>query len=284
MDNINEQMTSDTMDAELESAWGDESDGWEESAEAEVNQPTQQQEGTPAPETNGDQTAANQQQEALENQQAPTMIPYKYMGEQKQMAASEAAPYIQKGMHYDTVVAERDQLRQFRDQNQAAVDFLTRHAQSQGMSVEQYLQQVQKQELMRRGMSEPEATRELDYQQRKAALDAQQKQIDARVLQENSAQAQAKAKQDAFKQEITSFMKAYPGVKATDVPKEVWAQMQQGVPLVSAYAMHENARLQAELAAERQNKANAQRTPGSMSGNRGQEMDEIDRYWAEDDD
>ena len=52
---------------------------------------------------------------------------------------------------------------------------------------------------------------------------------------------------------------------------------------LTAYAIFAPDRFSAELAAERQNKANLAKTPGSLSGNSVTEADEIDRIWAEDD-
>lgn len=283
MDENNNTLAPDTMEVEMESAWDNDNDSWESDAEPEVNQQTEQQEAAPAPETTGDQTATNQTQQALENQQEPYMIPYEFMGEKKQLAASEAAPYIQKGMHYDAVRQERDQLRQYREQNAAAVEFLNRHAQSQGLSVQQYLQQMQKQELLRTGMSDAQAEREIQFQQEKAQVEAQKRAIDAFQQTRNSAQMEQQKKQEAFKQSVADFKKAYPDKKPEEIPKEVWAKVGQGVPLLSAYTMHENAQLKAQLAAEQQNKANQKRSPGGLGGNLGAELDEMDRIWDEDD-
>ena len=58
--------------------------------------------------------------------------------------------------------------------------------------------------------------------------------------------------------------------------------MRGGDTLTNAYTRWENKRLQAELAAERQNKANRDKTPGSLGGatavdNAGL----ISKYWDE---
>lgn len=283
MDENNNTLAPDTMEVEMESAWDNENDSWESEAEPEVNQQTEQREAAPAPETTGDQTATNQTQQALENQQEPYMIPYEFMGEKKQLAASEAAPYIQKGMHYDAVRQERDQLRQYREQNAAAVDFLTRHAMSQGMTVNQYLEQMQKQELMRRGLSDVQADQQIQFQKEKAQVEADKRAIEAFRQTQNSAQQAQQKKQADFRQGVSDLLKAYPDLKPEAIPKEVWAKVGQGVPLLNAYTMHENAQLKAQLAAAQQNKANQQRSPGGLGGNAAAELDEMDRLWNEDD-
>ena len=92
-----------------------------------------------------------------------------------------------------------------------------------------------------------------------------------------------RAREKARAQEMERFLNTYPEVKADDIPREVWQQTAAGVPLVTAYAMHENRQLKMLLAAERQDRLNRQRTPGSLGANSGNELDELDRMWNEED-
>lgn len=287
---VNEQMTSEAMDTELNNAWSEDGDDWAEPVQAEANQPTQQEEVTPAPETGGDQTAANQPEQAPGNQREPYMITYEYMGERKQMDAAEAAPFIQKGMHYDQVRQERDQLRQYRNEADPALELVKSYAKQNGMDVGTYLDWCRKQDFVRQGMTERDAQTRLSMEKERAELDARQAAITAQEQAQTSAQAQAAKRQERIKADVAAFARAYPGVDPKDISQEVWAAVQQGESLTNAYAMHENKRLQAELEAkqheldaERLNKANQAKTPGSLGGNVAAELDEIDRLWAEDD-
>ena len=92
-----------------------------------------------------------------------------------------------------------------------------------------------------------------------------------------------RAREQAQAREMERFLAAYPQVNADDIPREVWQQAAAGVPLLTAYAMHENRQLKMLLAAERQDRLNRQRTPGSLGANSGGELDELDRMWAEED-
>lgn len=92
-----------------------------------------------------------------------------------------------------------------------------------------------------------------------------------------------RAKANAQKQDMERFLHTYPTVKAEEIPREVWGQVARGVPLVSAYAMHENQQMKIQLNAQRQNQINRVRTPGGLGHNIGGELDELDRMWAEDD-
>lgn len=282
MEENNTTMTPDTMDIEMNSAWDNDDDSWE-SAEEPADQPEQQQEVTTAPKNNEGQPAADQPQEGDADQQTPVLYTLKNREETRQVTLEEMRTMAQKGWDYDKVKTENDQLRQYREQNAAAVEFLNRHAQSQGLSVQQYLQQMQKQELLRTGMSDAQAEREIQFQREKAQVEAQKRAIDAFQQTRNSAQMEQQKKQEAFKQSVADFKKAYPDKKPEEIPKEVWAKVGQGVPLLSAYTMHENAQLKAQLAAEQQNKANQKRSPGGLGGNLGAELDEMDRIWDEDD-
>lgn len=92
-----------------------------------------------------------------------------------------------------------------------------------------------------------------------------------------------RAKENARVQGIERFNEAYPGVNPDTIPHEVWTQVSRGIPLDTAYAMHENQQLRAQLAAQEQMRMNRQRSPGRLGGNSGLELDEMDRLWSEDD-
>jgi hypothetical protein len=96
-------------------------------------------------------------------------------------------------------------------------------------------------------------------------------------------QVQAKQEERRQRADMERFLQAYPDVQAESIPIEVWRQVAQGESLVSAYALHENRQLRAQLAAQQQDRANRLRTPGSLGGNVSAELDEIDRLWGEDD-
>ena len=272
-------------DAALDSAWADEGSGWEAADEAQIPE-ADQPEGGQQP---ADQPAATEtdtdpaQQEAAAPADQPELFDIMYRGQKEQLTREQMITMAQKGRDYDTVRAERDQLRQYRSEADPALELVKGYAQRNGMTVPEYLDYCRTQELMRGGMDEGAATQTLQFEKRKAELDAQQAQIDAQQAQQNSALQKARQQQEERRRDMDAFLKAYPGVKAESIPKEVWAKVAGGDSLVNAYTMHENQRLQAELAAERQNKENRQRTPGSLGANSGAEMDEIDRLWADDD-
>lgn len=180
--------------------------------------------------------------------------------ETRQVTRDQVIAMAQKGWDYDTVRAERDQLRQYRKENDSTLEMVRLSAQGKGMTVPEYLDHCRRQDLEQgRAQTGPGA----GPGQGNALIQ--------------------RFRQNARMQDMRRFLDAYPGVKAESIPQEVWAQVARGVSLVSAYAQHENQRLRAELAAERQDRANRARTPGGLGANSGGELDEIDRLWGEDD-
>lgn len=232
MDEMNETM-NETMDAVLESAWEDDS------------APAAQEE------TDGDPGKA-EGREGRDDE----LFTLKNRDEKRQVTRDELVAMAQKGWDYDTVRAERDQLRQYRQETGPTMELLQAEAQRSGMTVPAYLDHCRQQDLARSAPGTPAP------------------QSDALIQ---------RIRQNARRQDMERFVRTYPTVKADSIPKEVWGQVARGVPLVSAYAMHENQQLKVQLAAERQNKANRQRTPGALGANSGVELDELDRMWAEED-
>ncbi len=92
-----------------------------------------------------------------------------------------------------------------------------------------------------------------------------------------------RVKANARAQDMQRFLSTYPTVKAEEIPGEVWTQVAGGVPLVSAYAMHENRQLKLALAEQAQQARNRARTPGGLGNRFGAEFDELDRLWGEED-
>lgn len=205
-----------------------------------------------------DSTPSAQEEPAQEAQSESSeeLFTLKNRDEKRQVTRDELIAMAQKGWDYDTVRAERDQLRQYRQEANPTLEMVRLSAQQKGMTVPQYLDHCRRQDLA---------------QTRPAPAGGQSSALIQRF------------KQNARRQDMERFLNAYPGVNAESIPKEVWGRVARGVPLVSAYAMHENQQLKVQLAAERQNRVNRARTPGTLGANSGGELDELDRMWAEDD-
>ncbi len=269
---MNENM--EVMDSAIDSEWD------EPAAEPEtpgVEAPADQQELPQA------QAAQDPPQQEQPKADPPELFTLKNRDETRQVTREELVAMAQKGWDYDNVRQERDQLRQYRQEADPALALVKAYAERSGMDVAAYLDFCRKQELMAGGMTEEAAKEKVSMEKERAAIDAQRAELRAQQEQRDAAARQQQERARARRKDIEAFFTAYPGVDPKAIPQEVWGAVQKGDTLTNAYTMYENRRLSAELAAERQNKANQAKAPGSLGGNSVTEADEIDRLWAEDD-
>lgn len=186
-------------------------------------------------------------------------------GEGKDTTAAEnPAPVKQEELQgLIQMRGERDRLRQYEQETRPVMEMLTGFAQRSGMSLEQYLELCRTQALVQEGYTQEGA---------QARMEAERQQ---RQAQEQERQRQAQARQNEFGR----FLTAFPDVQPDSIPTEVWQRVHEGEGLTAAYAMYRNRQLEAELAAERQNKANSSKAVGSMATAGEGVMDELFDGW-----
>lgn len=264
------------METAIDSEWNE---GAQTAAPAQEPVETTQEE---RPADQPEQTDGQQEQQTGADQRQE-LFTLKNRDQTRQVTREELVAMAQKGWDYDTVRAERDQLRQYRDEADPALELVKGYAQRNNMSVAEYLDFCRKQELMAGGMTEQAAAETLGMEKQRAELDRRQAELDAYQAQQNSIAERARAQAENRRRDIESFFAAYPGVSPESIPNEVWAAVRNGEDLTGAYTRYENRRLTAELEAERQNKRNQASAPGSLGGTSATELDEIDRLWAMDD-
>ena len=276
---MNETNETPILDDDLDAAWADETP----ETPAPQTPPAKPAED-PAP---AEPPAPEQPPQTPETPPAdqPELFTLKNRDEVRQFTKDEVVAMAQKGWDYDTVRQERDQLRQYRQEADPALLMVKGYAQRSGLTVEQYLDVVRRQELLSQGVNEQTANAQISLEKQQAALEARTRADQEAQRQQEAAQKQAQEQQAARKRDMAAFLESHPGVKGADIPGEVWAQVAAGKSLTAAYAEHENRQLKAELAAERQNKANAQRSPGSLTNPQGEDIrSEIDKIWYSNDD
>lgn len=267
--------TMETMQADVESSW----DGADEPLDEGSESPEADQ---PKDETN--QETSGGQKEPGSEQQAdqPELFTIKNRDETRQVTREQLVAMAQKGWDYDTVRAERDQLRQYRQDADPALELVKSYAQRNGMSVSDYLDFCRKQELIATGLTEQDAATKLSMEKEQAELARQRAEIQAFRNQQNSVLQRAQQAQQARQRDIEAFYRAYPKVDPKSIPQEVWAAVRGGDTLTNAYTMYENRRLQTELEAERQNKANRAKSPGSLGGESADDNASlISKFWDE---
>lgn len=276
---MNETNETPILDDDLDAAWAD------ETPEAQEPEPPQAHPAPEAPQAAEPPAAPEEQEEKPAEADQPELFTLKNRDETRQVTREELVSMAQKGWDYDTVCQERDQLRQYREEADPALLMVRGYAERSGMTVEQYLDLCRRQELLSQGVNEQTADAQIRLEKQQTILEAQTRAAqEARQRQEAEAQ-KAQEAQAARRKDMEDFMAAHPGVKGADIPNEVWAQVAAGKSMTTAYTEYENKQLKAELAAERQNKANAQRSPGSLTNPQGEDTrSELDKIWYSDDD
>lgn len=171
----------------------------------------------------------------------------KHLDKVHSVGKEEMVKLAQQGLDYERVRAERDRLRGYRSETGPLLEQMQADARRLGMTPEQYL------ELCRGGNGEsgraPEGGRPELRQARQQG-------------------------------DMRSFLLRYPEVTPEEIPPQVWAAVRRGEGLTEAYTLYRSSRLEADLAAERQNRSNERRSTGSLvSGDDGLHQSELDRWW-----
>lgn len=248
---LNEEQTVEaetTADAEMDAAWetADQPSaamppyGWSVPP-AGADQPSEQEYAEQEP----DEVEAAPDQAAVQDREE---LELKYMGETRRVAREEAVALAQKGMDYDRIRLERDELREYRGAALPALELVERLARQSGMSTDAYLDYCQ-QEM-------PDAQQGGDWRE--------------------------STRKDARKRDMRDFISDFPDVKPESIPTEVWSAVAGGRSLTTAYSAHRIRELEAALGAREQQGRNRERAMGSMlesaSGDGG---DLISKWWRE---
>ena len=220
-----------------------------------------------APAPNTTEQGASEGAEDVKNTPQETVWNIRHMGEQRQMRASDITPeLLQKGLDYDRVRGKYDEAK-------PVIEMLGQFAKEANMSLADYTKYLRAETKRASGMSEADAKRAVELEDREAAVSAFEAQQRASEQEKSSTQARVKA-------DLAEFSKAFPDVyqKARSDPKaipdEVWKAVNGGeMTLTTAYSRYAvaqaNAKAQAaeqSAAAAQKNGKNAARSTGSMQG------------------
>lgn len=209
--------------------------------------------------------AAEAGAEAKPTEQAEPSWELKYMGEARTMKASEVTPeLLQKALDYDRVRGKYDEAK-------PVMDMFTQFAKQANMSVPDYVAYIRRETKMNGGMSEDEARRAVELEDREAAVAAKEAEQKEEAAAKSQAQAKIQADLAEFKRNFPDvYEKAMKDPKA--IPEAVWADVNSGkLSLTGAYSrwavQQANAAKQAAEAAakiDQKNSENAARSTGSM--------------------
>ena len=279
---VQEEQNADQQDAFLD-GWGDEQTAQDapETSETAEGEDTAEEETEPASETEGAQSApdggaaetaaeagAEAQTETTEQKaDAPEKTwTLRHMDETKNVGEAEMVTLAQKGMDYDRIRAKYDE-------SKPAMEILSIFAKQKGVSVADYVSFLRTEAKKADGLSEAEARRSIELEDREAAVTAREAEQAAERQAAEQANAAASAAAQRRKADIDEFAREYPDVARNPdaIPKEVWDAVAAGSSLTVAYAKYtaKQAREEAERTrsaaqAAQQNVKNAARSTGSM--------------------
>ena len=279
---VQEEQSVDQQDAFLD-GWGDEQTAQDapETSETAEGEETAEEETETASETEGAQSApdggaaetaaeagAEAQTETTEQKaDAPEKTwTLRHMDETKNVGEAEMVTLAQKGMDYDRIRAKYDE-------SKPAMEILSIFAKQKGVSVADYVSFLRTEAKKADGLSEAEARRSIELEDREAAVTAREAEQAAERQAAEQANAAANAAAQRRKADIDEFAREYPDVARNPdaIPKEVWDAVAAGSSLTVAYAKYtaKQAREEAERTrsaaqAAQQNIKNAARSTGSM--------------------
>ena len=279
---VQEEQNADQQDAFLD-GWGDEQTAQDapETSETAEGEDTTEEETETASETEGAQSApdggaaetaaeagAEAQTETTEQKaDAPEKTwTLRHMDETKNVGEAEMVTLAQKGMDYDRIRAKYDE-------SKPAMEILSIFAKQKGVSVADYVSFLRTEAKKADGLSEAEARRSIELEDREAAVTAREAEQAAERQAAEQANAAASAAAQRRKADIDEFAREYPDVARNPdaIPKEVWDAVAAGSSLTVAYAKYtaKQAREEAERTrsaaqAAQQNIKNAARSTGSM--------------------
>lgn len=276
-------MEENTNTMELEQTSDGFMEGWdEEPVTAEADQPEAVAEEVHQPETeepaDGSAAAAEDPTEgrlaadvqesapAAPAADAPKVWNLRYMDEVRQVGEADMVTLAQKGLDYDRI-------RTRYDESKPVMELVGGFAQRSGMSIPDYVAHIRTQAKLAQGLSEPEARREVELEDREAVVAAAEAQRMAQERVQQSAAAAQQRENERRMADIRRFQEKYPDVARDpqSIPQEVWESVRRGLSLVESYqdwrlSQAEVARAEAEqkAASRAQNQSNAERATGSM--------------------
>lgn len=190
----------------------------------------------------------------------------KYNGESVKVdSIDDLITNFQKGLNYDKKNEQYEAL-----QNSKVEQYVSKKAKELGLTVDEYIEQVEEYEKEQEKAREEERLEEMinngvpeDVAREVIATSQLRKQLQAKEneLKEREEAQNAKHKEE---QEYADFIAAFPDVKAEDIPKEVYEAAQHS-NLTAAYKDWLIKDLQTKLSIQQTNSKNAKSSIGSVT-------------------
>lgn len=172
---------------------------------------------------------------------------------------------FQKGLNYDKL---QDKLNAI--QNSKAETYISRKAKELGMTVDEYMDQVEAYEKQQEEDKKEARFQEMidngipeDIAKEVIATSELRKELETMKAEQKAKEAEAEEKANKNK-EYEDFLKAYPNVNVDEIPKEVFEKAQDS-SLKEAYTEWRLAQLEKQLSIKNTNEKNKQSSMGSIT-------------------
>lgn len=265
--------TSEELDA-FDEEWADEEPNDDDfdlsdDNDTEDNEPAEdaqpEEEVTDEESTEPESETEEQGEETEERNQ---LFEINYLGNKEQLTLEQMTELAQKGRDYDHVRQERDNLK---SETGRQLAFLKKLADKSGVSVDEQIDLTEAMWLV-----DEEAEKGNTITETEALLRVQRGRKD-QPAEETPAEPE-------YHPEVAKFLKAFPEVKAEDIPQEVWDRTRElGGDLLGAYRDWKDQQTQKEIASYKQqlqNKKNEQRSTGPRSSaGANRQKDAFDEGW-----
>lgn len=271
--------TDDSEDTETEDGQEDTADEAADTAEAETDK--------------GHETTSQEQESGAEERAEPDSaenaeqtFTLKVNKEERTVSLEEMTAYAQKGLDYDRVKSQNEQLRQSNTDlqtkldgmtaQQGALDVLGMIAEKSSTTLDQLVESLYVNFRKNSGASEDAAREEL----KSARLEKELSGLKAKESRQQDEKTDAESR---FQRDVEEFNREYPGVSLTEeLVNKLVPDIQNGMSLSAAYRKLEKAQdaqkiadLERQLSAKVQNEKNRKSSPGSQkdSGGSGKHSD-----------
>lgn len=259
---------------------------FEEENQLDQTEPTTEEVETPDFTEDNDMEESN---EEVENEtptvpEAPTsFLNVKFNGEEKSLSQEEAIALAQKGMNYDTIHSKYEEMKNNSSKFDKANHVLESFAKRSGLSVEQYLDSLEKEDLKiqaqeaakKYGITDPQLA--ADFYAMKQKIDNIEKDEIAKKAEEEK---QAGIKKSFI--DLADYFKSEYGrvIEPTkDIPESVFKMAEeQNVSILTAFKFHELDQLKTSKKIETKNQENSNASTGSITEN---SIDADDAYTEE---
>lgn len=235
----------------------------EQQSEETLSDPIETTTKDPKPEEPAEQSPANQQE----------LFELNYMGNVEKHTREEMIALAQKGKDRDRILQQRDNLQQFRTQNEPVLGDLARVSNLFGLEPATFLSTMERNLHRQQGKTDAEA-------EALVRAEEAERRLNATLSKQREAKQEREATMRRQQADIDEFIRRYPSLDPKTIPQSVWEEVRNGGTLVNAYGRYEteqlkaeNQRLQQQLATQKQNEKNKENSLGSMKSGQGQKPD-----------